>query len=111
MKSHVFKIGMMALLPLFAASCVDNVPEVENLPTDPVSFTYRIDGDYSLDYYIDSDVTFINTSPTEGNAVWDFGDGKKAEGDTVLHPFDEAGTYNVKLSINGITKSQVLMIS
>ena len=111
MKSNVLKIGMMALLPLFAASCVDNVPEVEKLPTDPVSFTYRIDGDYNLDYYIDSDVTFINTSPTEGKAVWDFGDGKTAEGDTVLHPFDVAGTYNVKLSINGITKSQVLMIS
>ena len=28
MKSNVLKIGMMALLPLFAASCVDNVPEV-----------------------------------------------------------------------------------
>lgn len=111
MKSNVLKIGMMALLPLFAISCKDNVPEVEQLPTDPVSFTYRIDGDYNLDYYIDSDVTFINTSPTEGKAVWDFGDGKTAEGDTVLHPFDVAGTYNVKLSINGITKSQVLMIS
>ena len=111
MKSNVLKIAIMALLPLFAASCIDNVPQVENLPTDPVSFTYRIDGDYHLDYYIDSDVTFINTSPTEGTAVWDFGDGKTAEGDTVLHPFDEAGTYNVKLSINGISKSQVLMIS
>lgn len=111
MKNIVLKIGMMALLPLFAISCIDNVPKVEQLPTDPVSFTYRIDGDYRLDYYIDSDVTFINTSPTEGKAVWDFGDGKTAEGDTVLHPFDVAGTYNVKLSINGITKSQVLMIS
>ena len=111
MKNNVLKIGMMALLPLFAISCIDNVPKVEQLPTDPVSFTYRIDGDYRLDYYIDSDVTFINTSPTEGKAVWDFGDGKTAEGDTVLHPFDVAGTYNVKLSINGITKSQVLMIS
>ena len=76
MKSNVLKIAIMALLPLFAASCIDNVPQVENLPTDPVSFTYRIDGDYHLDYYIDSDVTFINTSPTEGTAVWDFGDGK-----------------------------------
>lgn len=111
MKSNVLKICMMALLPFFAASCIDNVPQVEKLPTDPVSFTYRIDGDYHLDYYIDSDVTFINTSPTEGKAVWDFGDGKTAEGDTVFHPFDEAGTYNVKLTINGITKDQVLMIS
>lgn len=115
MKSNLLKIFMIALLPCFAASCVDNVPEVEKLPTDPVSFTYRIDGDYHLDYYIDSEITFINTSPTEPAAgsevVWDFGDGKTATGNEVKHPYDVAGTYNVKLTINGITKSQVLMIS
>lgn len=111
MKREFLKICMIALLPLFAVSCIDNVPEVENLPRDPVSFEYYIEGDYHLDYYIDSDITFINTSPTEGKAVWDFGDNKSAEGDTVRHPFDVAGTYNVKLTINGITKSQVIMIS
>lgn len=102
---------MIALLPVFVASCVDNVPEEEVLPRDAVSFDYRIDGDYSLDYYIDSEVTFINTSPTEGEATWDFGDGQTAQGDTVKHPFDVAGTYNVKLTINGLSKSNVLMIS
>jgi len=111
MKREFLKICMIALLPLFAVSCIDNVPEVEDLPRDPVSFEYYIEGDYHLDYYIDSDITFINTSPTEGKAVWDFGDNKSAEGDTVRHPFDVAGTYNVKLTINGITKSQVIMIS
>ena len=111
MKSNFLKIFIIALLPVFVASCVDNVPEEEVLPRDAVSFDYRIDGDYSLDYYIDSEVTFINTSPTEGEATWDFGDGQTAQGDTVKHPFDVAGTYNVKLTINGLSKSNVLMIS
>ena len=111
MKSNFLKICVIALLPIFAASCVPNVPEVEVLPRDAVSFEYRIDGDYALDYYIDSDVTFINTSPTKGEAVWDFGDGTTATGDEVKHPFDVAGTYNVKLTINGLSKSQVIMIS
>lgn len=111
MKSNFMKICMIALLPILAASCVPNVPEVEDLPRDPVSFEYRIDGDYALDYYIDSDITFKNTSPTKGEAVWDFGDGKTATGDEVKHPFDKAGTYNVKLTINGLSKSQVIMIS
>lgn len=111
MKSNFMKIFMIALLPVFVASCIDNVPDVEVLPRDAVSFEYRIDGDYALDYYIDSDITFVNTSPTEGEAVWDFGDGKTATGNEVKHPFDVAGTYNVKLTINGITKSQVIMIS
>ena len=111
MKSNFLKIFMMALLPVFVASCIDNVPTVENLPTDPVSFEYRIDGDYALDYYIDSDITFKNTSPTQGEAVWDFGDGKTATGNEVKHPYDVAGNYNVKLTINGITKTQVIMIS
>ena len=111
MKSNFLKIFMIALLPIFAVSCIDNKVEVEDLPRDPVSFEYYIEGDYHLDYYIDSDITFISTSPTKGEAVWDFGDGKSAVGDTVRHPFDVAGTYNVKLTINGITKSQVLMVS
>lgn len=111
MKRDFLKICLIALLPLFAASCIDNVPEVENLPRDPVSFEYYIEGDYNLDYYIDSDITFINTSPTQGEAEWDFGDNKSMVGDTVRHPFDVAGTYNVKLTINGISKSQVIMIS
>ena len=111
MKSNFLKIFLLALLPIAVASCVPNTPEVENLPVDPVSFTYRIIGDYALDYYIDSDITFKNTSPTSGEAVWDFGDGKSAVGDEVLHAYDEAGTYNVKLTINGLTKSQVIMIS
>ena len=111
MKSNFLKICMIALLPILAASCVPNVPEVEVLPRDAVSFEYLIEGDYALDYYIDSDVTFKNTSPTQGEAVWDFGDGKTATGDEVKHPYDVAGTYKVTLTIGDFKKEQVIMIS
>lgn len=111
MKSNFLKICMLVLLPVVVASCIPNTPDPVILPTDAVSFDYRILGDYALDYYIDSDITFKNTSPTKGEAVWDFGDGKTATGDEVLHAYDAAGTYNVKLTINGITKSDVIMIS
>ena len=51
MKSNFLKIFMIALLPIFAVSCIDNKVEVEDLPRDPVSFEYYIEGDYHLDYY------------------------------------------------------------
>jgi hypothetical protein len=111
MKNSVIKTIMIAVLPLFAVSCIDNVPQEEVLPQDAVSFNYEILGDYALDYYIDSDITFTSTSPTKGEAVWDFGDGNFANGDQVLHSYDKAGTYKVKLTIAGITKEQVIMIS
>ena len=111
MKNSVIKTIMIAVLPLFAVSCIDNVPSVEVLPQDAVSFNYEILGDYALDYYIDSDITITSTSPTKGEAVWDFGDGNFANGDQVLHSYDKAGTYKVKLTIAGITKEQVIMIS
>ncbi len=111
MKRNFLQIFMIALLPLFVVSCIDNTPEVEKLPQDPVSFEYRITGDYALDYYIDSEISFINTSPTQGEAVWDFGDGKSATGNSVTHAYDVAGTYEVKLTIAGLSKSQVIMIA
>ena len=111
MKRNILKRIAIAFLPLIATSCVDNIPEVEDLPRDAVSFDSRIEGDYTLDYYIDSDVTFTNTSPTQGEATWDFGDGKTAVGDTVKHAYDVAGTYNVKLTIAGMSKSQAIMIA
>ena len=72
---------LIAILPICAVSCIDNVPTVEPLPRDAVSFEYFIDQNteskYYLDYYVDSDITFKNTSPesTQGEPTWDFGDG------------------------------------
>ena len=99
MKNSVIKTIMIAVLPLFAVSCIDNVPSVEVLPQDAVSFNYEILGDYALDYYIDSDITFTSTSPTKGEAVWDFGDGEMGEGIPISHHYDEPGTYNVSCFI------------
>lgn len=117
MKRDFLKIMMIALLPLCAVSCIDNVPEEEVLPRDAVSFDYYIDQEkepkYYLDYYVDSDVTFINTSPasTTGEPTWDFGDGTVLTGDTVTHSFAKAGTYSVQLKIGEYSVKQVLMIS
>lgn len=117
MKRDFLKIMMIALLPLCAVSCIDNVPEEEVLPRDAVSFDYYIDQNtnpkYYLDYYVDSDITFINTSPesTLGTPTWDFGDGVVLTGDTVVHSFAKAGTYSVQLAIGDFSKKQVLMVS
>lgn len=111
MKNYISKLLVLALLPLLAVSCFDNEPKVEDLPTAPVSFDYRIIGDYALDYYVGSTIAFLNTSPTAGEAKWEFGDGATATGDSVNHFYTVAGTYKVKLSIADYSKEQVIMIS
>lgn len=117
MKRDFLKMMMIALLPMCAVSCIDNIPEEEVLPRDAVSFDYYIDQQtepkYYLDFYVDSDVTFINTSPetTAGTPTWDFGDGVVLTGDTAIHSFAKAGTYNVQLTVGDYSIKQVLMIA
>ena len=106
-----FRLFTSAIVTVSLVACVDNIPVEEELPQDAVSFDYRIEGDYSLDYYVGSEITFRNTSPTQGTAVWFFGDGKSMEGDEVKHFYTVAGTYQVKLTIGDQSKSQVIMIS
>ena len=112
------KTLLIALLPILAVSCVPNVPEEEVLPRDAVSFEYYIDQNaepkYYLDFYIDSDITFKNTSPltTVGVPTWNFGDGsEEMVGDTVIHFYEKAGTYTVTLTIGEVKKEQVIMIA
>lgn len=116
MKCNIFKLSTWIVLVVSMASCIDNVPKEETLPSDAVSFDYRIEGDYNLDYYVGSTILFTSTSPAQGEMVWNFGDGTEAvvrqDGqDTVRHFYQVAGTYNVKLTIADQTKSQVIMIS
>ena len=117
MKRDFFKMLLIALLPLCAVSCIENVPEEEVLPRDAVSFEYYIDQEadpkYYLDFYVDSDITFKNTSPqtTQGEPVWDFGDGETAQGDQVTHFYAKGGTYKVTLTIGDFKKVQSILIA
>ncbi len=113
----IYKYLSVLLVAVLAAACVEHIPEVEDLPQDPVSFTYFIEGDYyPLDYYQYSEVTFINTSATKGIAEWKFEDGATAEGDTVRYTYAKPGTKYITLSIvkdNGekVSKIQPLMVA
>lgn len=118
MKRDFLKMLLIALLPLCAVSCIDNIPQEEVLPRDAVSFEYYIDQNqepkYYLDFYVDSDIQFINTSPatTAGEPVWDFGDGTVVEGeDRVTHFYEKSGTYTVRLTIGDFKKEQHIMIA
>ena len=111
MKNYIRFISVLMSAALGLSACVDNIPVEEELQQDAVSFNYRIEGDYALDYYVGSEITFRNTSPTQGTAVWNFGDGTSMEGDEVKHFYTVAGTYQVKLTIGDQSKSQVIMIS
>ena len=117
MKTNFLKTLLIALLPIVAVSCIPNVPEEEVLPRDAVSFEYYIDQNaepkYYLDFYVDSDITFKNTSPetTIGEPTWDFGDGAVLTGDEVTHFYVKAGTYTVKLTIGDYTSKQSIMIA
>lgn len=117
MKNNFFKAISIVVLSISTVSCVDNVPEVEVLPKDPISFEYYIDQTvdpkYYLDFYVDSEITFVNTSPTQGEAEWDFDEDGAVDtvGNVVTHAFDEAGTHKVQLSIGDLKLEQVVMIA
>lgn len=122
MKHDFLKVLLIAILPMCVVSCIDNVPEEEVLPRDAVSFEYYIDQKtdsvYYLDYYIDSYITFVNTSPatTTGSVTWEFGENAvfdpELQGkDTITCYYTTAGTYKVKLTIGDLSKEQVIMIA
>lgn len=97
---------------LFSA-CVDLLPAIEDLPSKDVAFDYSIsDNTYQLDYYVGANVRFESTSAAKGTCNWDFGDGNTADGDVVTHKYAVAGTYNVKLTVEGSgSLTQKILIS
>lgn len=104
---------ILSIFSLLIYGCVDNIPEVETLPSPAVDFTYKvIDDSYQLDYYVGANIEFTSLSGMDGNAVWDFGDGSaSADGDVTTHRYNVPGTYYVKLTIGGTHhKTQPIMI-
>lgn len=96
-------IGFLIALVALFASCVENDPEYVDFPSKDVDFIYAVAGDeYILDYYVVSEIQFTNTSSKTGNVTWDFGDGTTSNEANPIHKYTKAGTYQVKLTIDGV---------
>lgn len=101
MKKYIIQYWLICLIGCIVSGCIENEPEIEDLPSAAVSFTYEvIDDSYQLNYYVGAQVQFTSTSALDGICTWDFGDGTPVEtGKTVIHKFTVAGTYQVKLTV------------
>ena len=104
MTTKIFKnIGIVGLLMLVMAACVDKEPKYGNFATKDVDFTYNVDGNvYTLDFYVVSTIQFNNTSSKTGAVTWDFGDGSSSKEANPTHKYAKAGIYNVKLTVDGV---------
>ncbi len=100
---NYYKILVAAFFSISAlSSCVDLLPLIEELPSKDVAFDYSVsDNTYMLDYYVGANIQFESKSAATGACAWDFGDGTTATGETVTHKYAVAGTYNVKLTVDG----------
>lgn len=98
-------IILLSLILFSVVSCVDNEPTFENFPDNDVAFSYKINGDYALDYLVGSTVQFTNESAKSGALTWDFGDGTTSTEPNPTHKYEIAGTYDITLTIEGIGQS------
>ena len=97
--------GLLSVLMLIMAACVDKDPDYGNFPSKDVDFTYNVEGDeYSLDFYVVSPIQFKNVSSKTGAVTWDFGDGSTSNETNPVHKYAKAGNYQVTLTIDGVGK-------
>ena len=103
-------IGLIATLVVLFASCFEKDPEYVDFPSKDVDFIYAVAGDeYILDYYVVSEIQFTNTSAKTGNVTWDFGDGTTSNEANPIHKYAKAGTYQVKLTIDGVCSYPIMI--
>ncbi|NDW10356.1 PKD domain-containing protein [Dysgonomonas sp. 520] len=81
----------------FVLSSCENDPDIEHFPNPDIAFVYEVDGDYEHDYFVGSDIQFINTSVLEGSVSWDFGDGTTSNEPNPIHKYASPGVYKVKM--------------
>jgi hypothetical protein len=98
-------IIFLSLIVISVTSCVENEPTFENFPGTDVAFSYKVDGDYKLDYLVGSTIQFTNESAKSGAIAWDFGDGTTSTEPNPTHKYAVAGIYDITLTIEGIGKS------
>ena len=102
MKTYKIKLFILALATIAFSGCIDHLLTEEELPNPDVAFTYSIiDETFKIDYYVGARIKFESTGVAEGECHWDFGDGETGIGDTIVHKFNTAGTYQVRLTIEG----------
>ena len=102
MKTYKIKLFILALATIAFSGCIDHLLTEEELPNPDVAFTYSIiDETFKIDYYVGARIKFESTGVAEGECHWDFGDGETGTGDTIVHKFNTAGTYQVRLTIEG----------
>lgn len=108
MKNLLRNISLIAASVWMLSSCVEADPDYQDFPSKDVDFTYAVapgeDGDveYGLDYYVVSHIQFTNTSAKQGSVTWDFGDGTTSTEANPIKKYDEAGVYQVKLTVDGV---------
>lgn len=90
------------LLSMTLAGCIENEPLIEDFPGKDVAFSYKVIGNYGIDYLVGSTIQFTNNSVVKGACTWNFGDGSAAVTDeNPQHIFQTAGTYDVTLNVDG----------
>lgn len=108
------KLGILGLFAISMVACEDQDPEAQIFPDPDVDFSYCVAGEqYTLDYYVVSNIQFTNTSAKEGNLTWSFAaDTAKYEivpdslgNFDINNPivkYKEAGRYDVTLTVEGV---------
>ncbi|MDD3405482.1 MAG: PKD domain-containing protein [Paludibacteraceae bacterium] len=96
-------------------SCKETYPTPEDFPNNNVTFNFNVEGDYARDFFVGSKIVFNrNLSENKGTATWNFGDNTAevaTENDTISHRFQVAGTYIVKVTIDGESTTRTIFIS
>lgn len=91
---NIFKSGVMVLLSLLVIVACD--------PMDKSEYTLGpapAENQLSFNNEGTNVVTFTNTSSIPGVALWDFGNGATAKGETVTAQYPFAGSYTVSMTL------------
>lgn len=111
MKKYMY-ILIAGLFGLTMTGCKNHVPSEEDLPVRAIDFSYEVDQEqYTLDYYVGSNIRFFPTVTVNTEVKWDFGDGETAVGAEVHHKYLVAGTYKITAEANGGKKTNTIFIA